>query len=114
MSIEAKLRAHMLTLIERYCHFMNMAPTTVCGWAQGDARFYTKLKDGELLFSAHSYDLVVANLADKWPAGLDWPDGIPKIKLSDVRERGTPRGRKPQAPTLTREEKAVLRELVKD
>ena len=98
MSIEAKLQADMLMLIERYCHFTQSAPTTVCGWAQGDPRFYAKLKEGSLLFSAHTYDVLVANLADKWPPGLDWPDGIPKIKLSDVRERpAVPRGRKPKA-----------------
>jgi hypothetical protein len=102
MSMEAKLRADMLTLIERYCQFMSVQPTTVCGWAQGDPRFYAKLKDDVLTFSAYSYDRVVSSLSERWPDGLDWPDGIPRIKPGDVKERAR-KERTPRAPKAAAE-----------
>jgi hypothetical protein len=115
MSMEARLRADMLTLIERYSHYKGYEPATVCKTAHGDPRFYGQLKDGResadgarqpLLFSAYTYDRVVSHLLSVWPAGLDWPEGIPRIKTTDVRARPrkqredgrTPRKPRAQAP----------------
>lgn len=96
MSMEARLRADMLTLIERFCQFRTLQPATICKTAHGDPRFYEQLRDGRvaadgslqpLSFSAYTYDRVVSHLLSVWPEGLEWPEGIPKIKTTDVRER---------------------------
>lgn len=51
----------------------------------GDHATYYRLVKSESGFRVPTYDAIVARFLTIWPAGLDWPEHIPKIDEADVR-----------------------------
>ena len=81
--MEPTLREHLLALKSAYIGAVKASESTVAQQACGDWRFFDRIQTGSS-FTARTYDKAVQWFADRWPAGLDWPEGVPSPAPADV------------------------------
>ena len=73
-----KLSRDMLALAQRYSDHTGLALATVSNKIPGtSSKFYSGLKRGQG-FNVRSYDRIVMQFAEIWPAELEWPDSVPR------------------------------------
>lgn len=76
MAMEQRLRANLLNLFDNYSQKTGLATSTISKLANGDGRFYQRLKAKDGSFTVYGYDKIVWYFASNWPANHPWPRNI--------------------------------------
>lgn len=74
--METELASNLIALGSAFGKARNLEETTVGRLCAADGRFFLRIREGKT-FTAKKYDEVVAWFSTNWPAGADWPEGVP-------------------------------------
>lgn len=80
--METTLTTHLVTLADAYMAKTGMSSATLSERAGGDWQFFDKARDGRLNWRIRTYDRALGWFSSNWPAGLDWPEGVPRPATS--------------------------------
>jgi hypothetical protein len=98
MSLEKQTKGHLRSLAEAFAKATGMARSTISRKAFRDPGLLDRIvrrKRGS--FTVRTYDRGVAWFSANWPAGLGWPDEVPRPE----QEPGRPKGSEgASAPTM--------------
>lgn len=81
--MESELRDQLIACAEHYASLTGLAASTIGRQAAKDWRFFERIRSGEG-FTARKYDEVIAWFAANWPAGMPWPDSVPRPEQADA------------------------------
>lgn len=76
--MERTLSHNLTALATAYTSAMNVSLATLSERAAGDWRFFQQVAAGALNYRIRSYDRAMTWFSDNWPAGLEWPDDVPR------------------------------------
>lgn len=105
MLMQERLREHLLTLFEAGAVHLKLGFLTMSVRANGDGRFYRKLRERQGTFTVMAYDKAVAWFSSVWPAEREWPRNIERIYPSELPARPK-RRRRASAPLPAQQESA--------
>lgn len=88
--MEQELIANLRACGEAYAKAQRIGLVTVGHRAAGDGRFFERLETGKTL-TLRKYDEAMQWFSDHWPAGADWPAGVPRPEPRPV-EAESPAG----------------------
>ena len=74
--MEKELIRNLLTVAQAYSAKREVSLSTLGRQAANDWRFFDHLSDSTKTFTARKYDQVMRWFSEKWPVGVDWPEGI--------------------------------------
>jgi hypothetical protein len=70
-------REHLLNLADTYCSVVQLPRTTVSFRLFNDSKRLDAVANGKDILLG-SYERAVRYFAENWPAGADWPEGVPR------------------------------------
>lgn len=73
-----RLKENFRRVVEAYCQFTGQKPSTALTQVCGSAQPRLILLDPEADMKAGKYDAWLRRFSHAWPAGLAWPDGVPR------------------------------------
>lgn len=76
--MEQTLREHLRQTAAVFETFTGVTPKTVGKRAINDNTYFDRVVDGGQGFTIGTYDRVMRWLSENWPAGADWPVGVPR------------------------------------
>lgn len=117
MTIENHMRGHVLTLFEQFAQMSKHKASTIGQLYHGNGRLHAQFADETKSFTVRTYQRTLARFVTIWPAGVDWPEGIPRLDestLPNMPPLPAARSGDPQADELMRlrAENARLREAI--
>ncbi len=77
------LRSHLLGVAAAYTAATGTNAPTIGKLALNDHNFFRRVRKGEG-FTVKSYDRTQTWFDNNWPAGADWPAGVPRPSSSVV------------------------------
>ena len=75
-------REHIAMLFEVFARATGAPQTAVARLARGDPKFGRIFETTD--FGFKSYDVVNSRLSALWPAGVPWPESVPRQEPADV------------------------------
>lgn len=75
--MEQELKSHLERLGGAFAEARGLALSTVGRLVANDSRFFARLDDGKTL-TIRKFDEVLAWFSANWPAGVDWPEDVPR------------------------------------